>query len=83
MSTTEKFLVLFNDSTQHHWDFATEGITSALFLSNRPEETAKKQLKNFGVINDFLLRFFNRYLKDRNDFAITPETPTIIETDGM
>ena len=83
LNTTEKFLVLFNDSTQHHWDFATEGIASALFLNNRPDVTARKQLKNFEVMNDLLLRFFNRYLKDRNDFAITPETPTIIEMEGM
>lgn len=74
LNTAEKFLVLFNDPDQHHWDFATEGITAALFLNNRPLAKAGKQIRTFGVMNDLMLRFFDRYLKGRNDFSLSPIT---------
>ena len=81
--TTEKFLVLFNDSTQHHWDFATEGIASALFLKNRPEKTAANQVRNFRMMNDLLLRFFDRFLKGGNNFNLSTESSTIINSEGL
>lgn len=83
LNTTEKFLVLFNDSTQHHWDFATEGITSALFLKNRPEKTAANQVRNFRMMNDLLLRFFDRFLKGGNNFNLSTESSTIINSEGL
>jgi hypothetical protein len=83
LNTAEKFLVLFNDSTQHHWDFATEGITSALLLNNRPKTTANSQIKNFTVMNDLLLRFFDRFLKGQNDFKLSPTSPITIGPQGM
>jgi hypothetical protein len=79
LNTVEKFLVLFNDSVQHHWDFATEGIMSAMLMKNRPALTAENQLTNFRVMNDILLKFFDRYLKGRSGFTLLPSETTVIE----
>jgi hypothetical protein len=79
----DKFLVLFKDSAQHHWDFATDGIASALFLNNRHQTAVHYQLKNFRVINDLLLQFFDRYLKGRSSFELPRKTVTVIDTYGI
>ena len=80
--TDDKYLVLFKDSAQHHWDFATEGISSALFLNNRHKTTVDYQIKNFRVMNDLLLKFFDRYLKGRNNFTLPKRKTTVINSYG-
>lgn len=82
LNTNEKYLVLFDDREQHHWDFATEGIASALFLQNRPEATAANQAKNFMVMNNLLLQFFDRYLKGNDNFKLSNGATTIIDPKG-
>lgn len=83
LNTSEKYLVLFNDSAQHHWDFATEGIASSLHLKNRPEKIAANQIKNFRIMNDLLLRFFDRYLKGRMNFNLSTKSSTVIDSEGL
>jgi dienelactone hydrolase len=58
----ERFYVKFNQAKLHHWDFATEGYTSAVILKGRSElNEGVKQ--TFELANIYLLQFFNAYLK--------------------
>jgi tetratricopeptide (TPR) repeat protein len=59
----ERYYVKLNQAHLHHWDFATEGYTSAAILKGRGElnENIKQ---SFELANLYLLQFFNAYLKN-------------------
>ena len=65
LKTRDKFLVLFDDPTQHHWDFATEGFVASSILRNRASEINDKQMKSFVAMNELILQFFDIYLKKK------------------
>jgi hypothetical protein len=79
LNTPEKYLILFNDSTQHHWDFATEGTIASLFLNIRTEKVSTNQINAFKELNGIILKFFNQYLKAQNDLGLMKNKATIIE----
>jgi hypothetical protein len=70
LTGNNKHLILFDSKDQHHWDFATEGIMTSLYLQTRPEETANTQIRLFNTMNTLIVEFFDRYLKDEpNSFS--------------
>jgi hypothetical protein len=83
LKTNHKFAVLFNDSSQHHWDFATEGIASSLYLNNRTSPIRENQLSNFRKMNELILRFFDCYLKDGDAMNLVKSQVTIIDPGGL
>jgi hypothetical protein len=79
LNTPDKYLILFNDSTQHHWDFATEGTIASLFLNIRGEKVSTSQIDTFKELNGIILKFFNQYLKAESDLGLMKNKATIIE----
>jgi hypothetical protein len=67
LKTPDKFLVLFDDPAQHHWDFATEGFVASSILGNRESGVSEKQKASFVAMNELVLRFFEIYLKNKHD----------------
>ena len=82
LNTPEKYLILFNDSTQHHWDFATDGTIASLFLNTGTEKVSTNQIDTFKELNGIVLKFFNQYLKRQNDLGLVKNKTTIIEPRG-
>lgn len=60
-----KIKLLYADSTMHHWDFASEGFLSSVYLGNRQPDVAARQIKNYLNVNARVIDFFNKYLKGR------------------
>jgi hypothetical protein len=61
-----KQLLLVDNEAQHHWDFATEGTIASKYLKNRAEEISVRQLDEFKKINQDVVNFFKRTLKENN-----------------
>jgi hypothetical protein len=78
LASKQNYLVLFDDTTQHHWDFATEGIMAAMYLKNRDKRVGDKQIANFVTLNTHLLQFFNVYLNKKGQFRIRPNETFVI-----
>ena len=59
---TKRYRLLLNQPGLHHWDFACEGYTSAIFLNNRGEK--KNNIRQtFEIASVYLLNFFDAELK--------------------
>jgi hypothetical protein len=57
-----RYRLLLNQPGLHHWDFAVEGYTSAIFLNNRGEQK-NNILQTFEIASLYLLNFFDAELK--------------------
>jgi len=57
-----RYRVLLNQPALHHWDFASEGFTSTIFLNNRGEQSDNIR-QSFEIASVYLLNFFNAELK--------------------
>lgn len=66
LPTQKKQLVLIDNESQHHWDFATEGTIASHYLENRPEAIRSRQLADFRHINELVVAFFRKTLQDDN-----------------
>lgn len=53
---------MLNQPGLHHWDFAAEGYTAAIFLDNRGDK-AENIRRTFEISSLYLLNFFNGELK--------------------
>ena len=78
LTGNNKHLVLFDSDDQHHWDFATEGVMTSLFLQTRPENTAKAQIRLFNTMNSLIVEFFDHYLKTKTKSFLNGQEKLII-----
>ncbi|PWT97452.1 MAG: hypothetical protein C5B52_13895 [Bacteroidetes bacterium] len=59
---SNRYRLILNQPKLHHWDFATEGYVSSLFLKNRGEAASNIE-KSFEIATNYLLNFFDAQLK--------------------
>ena len=59
---SSRYRLILNQPALHHWDFASEGYTSAILLNNRGEQQ-KNIRQSFEIASLYLLNFFNAELK--------------------
>jgi hypothetical protein len=62
----KRYRLLINQPALHHWDFAAEGYTAAIFLNNRGEP-AQNIRQSFEIASYYLLNFFNAELKNNRE----------------
>jgi hypothetical protein len=78
LTGNNKHLVLFDSDDQHHWDFATEGVMTSLFLQTRPEKTADTQIRLFNTMNTLVVEFFDHYLKNKAQSFVNRQQKLIV-----
>ena len=59
---SKRYRLIVNQPAMHHWDFAAEGYTSAIFLNNRGDQQNNIR-QSFEIASMYLLNFFNAELK--------------------
>lgn len=73
-----RYRLLLNQPALHHWDFASEGYTAAIFLNNRGEQQNNIR-QSFEIAALYLLNFFNAELKNdataKNFLSTKPSLP--------
>jgi tetratricopeptide (TPR) repeat protein len=76
----KRYRLLLNQPGLHHWDFASEGYTAAIFLNNRGDK-AENIRRTFEVSSLYLLNFFNGELKkDVGAASFLSQRPVIKNT---
>ena len=77
---TTRYRLLLNQPALHHWDFASEGFTSTIFLNNRGEQSNHIR-QSFEIASVYLLNFFNAELKgDAKAKAFLSAKPSLPNT---
>ena len=73
----KRYRLLLNQPALHHWDFASEGYTAAVFLNNRGDQ-AQNIRQSFEITSYYLLNFFNAELKnDKQSLAFLSARPVM------
>ena len=73
----KRYRLLLKQPALHHWDFASEGYTAAVFLNNRGDQ--KENIRqSFEIATYYLLHFFNAQLKnDKHSIAFLSSKPAL------
>ena len=76
----KRYRLLLNQPELHHWDFASEGFTAAIFLNNRGEKKFNIR-QTFEIASRYLLNFFDAELKkDATATIFLSEKPALKQT---
>ena len=74
----KRYRLILNQPGLHHWDFASEGYTAAIFLDNRGEKKFNIR-KTFEIASRYLLNFFNAELKKDTNAKIFLSAKPVLE----